>query len=169
MAFVVDGGLGLSNSNAYMSVAEFKSYHDDRGQSYGSFSDSQIEKAIVKASDYLDIRFTFVGYRLNQVQSMQWPRLNAYYPDGRIANGIPDEIKESCAEYALRALSSVLAPDPSIDPSGRPVLSDHSIVGPIESDKTFGGGGFSLTFKPYPIADQRLKDLAYGGTRVMRA
>ena len=169
MAFVVENVSGAANSNSYISVADFKSYHDDRGQSYASYSDSQIEKALVKASDYLDIRFTFIGIRQNLVQSMQWPRHNAFYSDGRYASGIPVEIQETCAEYALRALSSALAPDPAVDSSGRLVTSEHSIVGPIESDKSFSSGGVPLTFKPYPIADQRLRELAYGGNRVMRA
>jgi hypothetical protein len=169
MAFVVETGTGLTNSNAYTSVAAFKSYHDDRGNSYAGFTDSNIEKAIVRASDYLDTRFTFLGYRRNVSQSMEWPRYEAFYQDGRPANAVPVEIAEACAEYALRALSAPLAPDPVADASGRMVSAESKQVGPISISKQFSRDGSATSFKPYPAVDARLRELIVSGNRVLRA
>lgn len=169
MAFVVETGTGLANSNAYTSVSAFKSYHDDRGNSYSGYTDSQIEKAIVCASDYLDIRFTFIGYRRNVSQSMEWPRYQAFYRDGRLANGVPVEIAEACAEYALRALAAPLAPDPVADTSGRMVISETNQVGPISTSKQFSRDGSPAMFKPYPTVDSRLREIVITGQHVMRA
>lgn len=169
MAFVVETGTGLTDSNAYMSVAAFKSYHDDRGNSYASYSDPLIEKAIVRASDYIDTRFTFIGYRRNVTQSMEWPRYSAFYYDGRMANGVPVEVAEACAEYAFRSLSAPLAPDPVADASGRMLGVESKQVGPISVSKSFSRSGAFTTFKPYPIVDERLRQLLITGQTVLRA
>jgi hypothetical protein len=168
MPFVVESGLGLPDSNGYISVASFKAYHDDRGNSYATYSDALIEKAIVRASDYLDTRFSFIGIRRLVTQKMEWPRYNAFYHDGRIADSVPIEIAEACAEYALRSLAAALAPDPVSDTSGRMVTSETKEVGPISTSKTFARGGSATSFKPYPIVDATLKELVNSGNRVLR-
>lgn len=169
MAFVVESGVGLSNANAYLSVADFKSYHDDRGQSYASYSDSQIQYAIIKATDYLDYRFTFIGIRRLETQSLEWPRLNAFYSDGRMASLVPVEVQEACAEYAFRALSATLAPDPIYDDSNSLIANKTSKVGPLEVTKEYSRGGNPVMFRAYPAVDMRLKELVLNGHKVLRA
>jgi len=168
MAFVVETGSGLTNANAYVSVAAFKSYHDDRGNSYAGYADAAIEKAIVRASDYLDFRFTFIGYRTLVTQSMEFPRENAYYRDGRKAMGVPAEIAQACSEYALRALAAPLAPDPITDASGRSVILERKQLGPLEVEKEFSRDGSASSFKPYPAVDAMLRELVITGNFVAR-
>jgi len=170
MAFVVETGAGLSDANAYLSVAAFKAYHDDRGNSYYGYSDTLIEQAIVRASDYLDTRFGFIGMRLQVTQSMEWPRTNAFYWDGRTASSmVPAEVMEAVAEYALRALSKSLTPDPVADSSGRNVQSETKTVGPISVSKQYSQAGSFVSFTPYPIVDNRLRELVLTGRSVLRA
>jgi len=71
-----DNGI-IVGANAYITVAEFKAYHDARGGSYVGKSDPDIEKAIILATDYLDDRFNYVGRRRNLEQDTAWPRNNA--------------------------------------------------------------------------------------------
>lgn len=56
MAFVVEDDTGVKSANAYVSVQEFKDYHADRGNALSGGSGDQ-QKAIVKATDYIDKRF----------------------------------------------------------------------------------------------------------------
>lgn len=119
MAFTVEDGSALPDSNAYISVAFFQEYHADRGHaSAASLVDADVQTCIVRASDYIDKRFgrKFRGKRTHQQQAMEWPRLNAVDDDGFVlvtVDEIPRSLMKACAEYALRAaVYSELAPDP---------------------------------------------------------
>jgi hypothetical protein len=146
----------VSGANAYITVAEFKAYHAARSQSYGAATDPDIDAAIVRATDYLDTRFRFVGRKLTgRDQTTEWPRLGAWDRDRYIVNGIPEEVKEACAEYALRALTVTLAPDPTQAASGATVESYTTPVDVISESYTFAAGG-AFVMPKYPAADQKL-------------
>lgn len=176
MGFVVqaDGGASTPGANAYITVAFFKGYHEDRGNALPASpapADADIEKAIIRATDYLDGRFRFVGRRVyGRDQSTEWPRTNAYDIDRRYVNGIPDEIKEATAEYALRALTGALNPDPERDASGAVIVSKSEQVGPISESVTFAAGG-AFVMPKYPAADSKLRrtGLVQSGGDVIRA
>jgi hypothetical protein len=156
MALVLQDNTGtVAGANAYISVAAFKAYHDARGNTYAP-GDPAIEFAIIKATDYLDQRFNFVGRKLAaRDQETSWPRMNAYDSDRQLVNGIPLEVQEATAEYALRALTAILNPDPTRDASGATVQSKSEQVGPIAQSVTYVGGAVFIMPK-YPAADQRL-------------
>lgn len=171
MAFITEDGTGLLNSNAWISVAYFKDYHDTRGNDYsGAASDTVIEQKIVQATDYITRRFmgTWIGYRQGDNQSLDWPRISAFYPDGRAALGVPLELKQACAEYALRAIADTLAPDPTYDDTNAPIVSREEQVGPIREAYTFGYFGATTSFRKYPLADSLLKELTVRGRELLR-
>lgn len=158
MAFTVQNDTGSqAGANAYISVAEFKAYHDNRGNDYsGAADDTAIEYAIIKATDYIDQRFNFVGKKmLGRDQTTEWPRSNAWDKDRYYITDIPIELKDACAEYALRAISAVLNPDPTRDDSGQAVQSKSETVGPISESVTFTDGAV-FRMPKYPAADQKL-------------
>ena len=153
---VQDNNGSVAGANAYISVEEFKDYHEDRGTDTSDFDDEAIEKAIVRATDYLDQRFNFVGKkRLGRDQTTEWPRTDAWDRDRYYINDIPPEVKEACCEYALRALAAELNPDPERNASGVAVLSKSEAVGPISESVTFVGGAV-FQMPKYPAADQKL-------------
>jgi len=155
MAFSVQNDSGnVVDANSYILEGFFVSYHADRGNTYSATS-TEIEQALVKATDHLDVAFQFVGDRLNLDQSTAWPRRNAEDIDGYLRNGIPVEVKEAAAEYALIALTTSLDPTPVRDETGRTVISKTDVVGPIEESRTFAAGG-AFELPKYPIADQKL-------------
>lgn len=162
-----DDGL-VSAANAYIDVDFFKDYHDSRGNDYSSYSDAQIKVAIVKATDHLDQRFRYRGVKKNDRQVTQFPRIHLYDRDGDFVEGVPQEVKEADAEYAFRALSSSLQPDPDLDSSGRPVRSKREKVGPIETETEWLGTSAQLA--NYPAADLKLKRAGYvvEGNRLRR-
>lgn len=169
MALVLEDGTGLSTATAYIDVAFLKAFAEVEGLTLFPHNDTKLDFAIQRATRYLDTRFTFVGYRKLTTQRLEWPRSGAYYRDGRTADNVPLEVQEACAFYAQRSLDARLTPDPTYDDSGARVLRKVERVGPITQDVQFGYGGQQPTFRAYPEADRRLKELVINGKRLMRA
>lgn len=118
MPFTVEDGSGVPGANAYITVQEFRDHHADRGRDMTSLVDAQVQVSVVRATDYLDKRFSrrYRGVRLQKTQGLEWPRLDAYDDDDFLladVDEIPRQLKKACAEYALRAfIYGELAPDP---------------------------------------------------------
>jgi len=170
MAFTLQNDSGtVDDANAYIDTAFFKDYHKDRNNDF-SGGNGDIQKAIVRATDYLDQRFRFIGERPNVRQRTQWPRIDAEDIDDNLRSGIPFEVKEATAEYALQALTAVLNPEPDRDTTGRSVQSKREKVGPIEEELAFADGA---AWEPriIPAADMKLtmSGLVIEGTMLRRA
>lgn len=157
MAFTPQDDTGtVADANAYIDEDEFSAYHTDRGTDVSGYDEEVIQAAIVKATTYLDARFRFVGQRLNaREQSTEWPRSAAKDRDGRLVLGIPREIKNATAEYALRAITDELCPDPVRSDTGIPLQALRQTTGPFSESATYvPGGQFELPH--YPMADLQL-------------
>ena len=138
MAFLVEDGNGLAAANAYLSVADFKTHHDDRGGDYSAYTDPNIEAGIVQASDYIDKRFgrRFRGDKSTYAQGLEWPRVSAYTDEDYTFRDVPAPLQKATAEYALIVLQLArdLAPIPQ---------PGFSIVDPVTGEVTIGGGQVS--------------------------
>jgi len=161
MAFVVqDPDAPLEDANAYIEVQEFKDYHADRGTVYTA-EDTDIETAIVRATDYIDARWTFAGSREDADQSTECPRSGVYDPDTSWeVNGYPDELKEACAEYALATVDgTTLYASPDVDGTGRQVKSSRKKADVLEKEVEYFGptSGNKVFWKSYPVADGKMK------------
>lgn len=173
---IVEDGTGLEDSNSYASFADYVAYWADRGVS-ASEGQPAIEAALVKATDYLGIRFRWQGYRLTEEQALDWPRACVYGPEtydepgGSVLVGVPIQVVRATYEYARRALTAELAPDPTVSATGVALVKTRRKIGPIETEDEFNGSSAtSSTFKPYPAADRLLRDLIIPeGGRVYRA
>jgi hypothetical protein len=161
MAFVVqDPTTPKSDANAYIAVQTFKDYHDDRGNDYSSFSDTDIEKAIVRATDYIDSRWTFAGYRDDADQSTECPRSGVKDPrTGYWLDGYPSELEEACSEYALTALSGSLYATPNVDDTGKSVKSSRKKIAVLETETEYyqSGGTTSSKWLGHPVADGKMR------------
>lgn len=182
MALVVQTDDGTAaGANAYASVAEFKAYHTDRGNAYSAYSDPQISAAIIRATDFLDTRFSFRGVRLTTDQTTEWPRkagsemvltwfdidflpplVDAAFvalvgPNGEDILGIPDAVKRAVHEYAFRALGQPLFQDAPAPEGGR-LINQHTVrVDVIEESITYApsqSGSFAMP--AFPQADMWL-------------
>lgn len=152
MAFVAEDGTGLADANSLCSVAYADAYFADRGVAAWTGSNTVKEQKLVAATDYIETRW---GQRFRGAvqfpdtpQALSFPRTGIQSDDA-----VPVPIQKACAEYALRALSGALAPDPTVDASGRPVAMKRSKVGPIETEVAYAEGTRVNEFKPYPMAD----------------
>ena len=168
MAFTLQTQPPTAGANAYVSVADFRAYHTDRGRDVleATYADSAVQTAIVRATQYLDVRFEYVGYRYAADQSTEWPRTAAYDNRGDRLNGIPTPVVQATCEYAYRALTDELLADPARDDYGKAVKSKSEGVGPIrESVEYVEYGGFEMP--AYPMADRLLtsRGLVSGGAQ----
>ena len=156
-------------ANAYVDVAFLKTYHLARGVDIATYSDDLLSAAIIRATDYLDQRFNFVGRSLSETQTTQWPRLGAKDINRWLVEGIPNQVKNATAEYAKIALEQEINPNPERHESGVRVASIREKVGPIEESTSFAfGQGF--TMPRYPKADRMLtvNGLAIAGGQIRR-
>lgn len=168
MAFVVEDGTGISNSNSYASVDFADSYFADRNQTEWVGTDEIKQAALIRATDYIDVRFSnmFFGEKKLSTQAMSFPRVSDRFPE------MPVALQRACCEYALRALTAKLLPDPVIDATGQGLERIRERVGPIETETRYqyqGPGTVRTILRPYPFADGLLKDLIRSsGGRVIR-
>lgn len=167
--FVLEDGTGLSGSNSYASVAEWKAYWTDRAFDFSAFTDPNIQVALIKATDYIDTNFRnrFLGSFKVSTQALAWPRLNVYL-HCIAQTGVPINVKRATYEYAKRALTVELLPDPQdTDATGQVVGISRKKVGPIEIETTYASVG-ALSFHSYPAADKWLVDLMFSVDGVVR-
>lgn len=173
MAFTVEDGTGVAGANAYIEVAFADAYFTDRGVTAWTGDNATKQAAIIKATDYIETRWgdKFKGSpeHLDPRQPLGFPRACLYDRAGQLVEGIPEKLKKATAEYALRALSGELMPDPTVDASGAMVIGNRQKVGPIETEVTYAASMGVKTLKPYPAADRLLSEYVHGaGARAVR-
>jgi len=157
MPFTVEDGTGIANANSYVDTAFADEYFADRGVTAWAGDAAAKQGALIKATDYVEGRFgrRWIGEMANATQGLSWPRKDTDFD----IDEIPLKLKQACSEYALRALSGPLAPDPKTDASGITVVTTRKKVGPIETEFQPVGSGTPAMFKPYPAADMLLSGL----------
>lgn len=126
----------VENANAYVSAQQIREYWADRGVDLTAQSDEALEVASIKATDFLDARFSWVGYKLYRLQGTQWPRGGV----STFLRGIPDALCNAACSLAQRALTKPLMPDPTFEPTGQKVIESTKKVGPLEVSTKFSEG-----------------------------
>lgn len=162
MLAVQDDNGSVEGALSYVDATYFRAYHLDRGNNVSTYTDAQVESALVKATDYMDGRWSFIGQRSLPSQRTQWPRFDASDSDDQVRTGIPIEVKEAQCEYALVALTSRLDPNPTRDASGRGIKSKATTVGPISKEIVYDDS-IPFSAPKYPVADQKLRRLVSSG------
>lgn len=165
MAFVTEDGTGLANANSFVTQAEADAYFEDRANTVWEDTDDDVKLAsLVRSTDYINNRFVFKGSKFLDTQALEFPRLYA----GVDGAQMPEKLKRATYEYALRAISAALAPDPEFDDRNLQVESFTQKVGPLEESVTYKSGGQLTLFRAYPEADMLLRDLVIKSNRVIR-
>ncbi|MHB8523146.1 MAG: DnaT-like ssDNA-binding protein [Limisphaerales bacterium] len=79
-----EDGTGKADANTYASVADGDAYHD--GHLYASAwtvaATANKEAALVFATRLIDVEYQFNGFKANEGQALQWPRVSCPDPDG---------------------------------------------------------------------------------------
>lgn len=153
---VVEDGTGLVDSNSYVSLSEADDYWELRNEGssgWGALSDDAKTASLVRAAQYLDYAYRYVGDRYSTIQAMTWPRVVFFDADARamFADIIPQRIKDAQCELAREdaIVGKLLAP---VDRGGR-VQSES--VGPL-SVSYFADAPAT---KQFPLVDAILTDL----------
>jgi hypothetical protein len=197
MAFTVEDGSGLADANAYITAQEWQDHHVDRGVATandGTYGTTEIEAAIVNATDYVEKRFgkRFKGWKRSRAQALEWPRTDAYDDDQHTFDDVPLQLKKGVAEYALLVLQlgRNLAPVPGVSfPIIDPETGETSVQGSgfltrttekvdvIEDTKEFDSGNRPMTssgnittqqIPEYPQADMWIEELLTNERAVWR-
>lgn len=106
---------------------------------------------------------TSAGYS-GRPQVLEFPRQYLYDRAGIRVDAVPVKLQEATCEYAFRANSTTLAPDPTVDSSGLRVTGRKKKVGPIETDIQYAEEQMPVITKPYPAADRLLQEyMSIGG------
>lgn len=124
MSLIVETGAGLSNAQSYTSVAEADLYHSIRGSTlWPNMNESEKEMCLIRATDFMlqKYRLRWKGYRFVTTQALDWPRAGVVMEDFNGMYGlanvsyevVPVEVKNACAELALRASIGTLSEDRS--------------------------------------------------------
>lgn len=118
-------GAVVPGADSYLSLADALTYHNARGNTaWAALSEAAKEAALRKATDYMVqmYRSRWKGYRKDGTQTLDWPRTFVYlepfvhgivgtYPFLVADTIVPVEVKNACAELALRASTITLAAD----------------------------------------------------------
>ena len=173
MAIIVEDGTGVVGANAYTTTSFVDSYFSDRGISTWVGTTQQKEYAIIKATDYIETIYSnkFMGNKEfpSNPQGLSFPRVNIYDKNGDAISGVALNLKKACAEYSLRALSSSLLPDPTVDSAGLIIESTRKVVGPLEQESKYKTqGAVPVYIKPYPQADYLLSEFLTQSGKAVR-
>lgn len=145
MAFTLENGTGLSNSNSYAAVAFADTYHLDRGNTaWASATQTAKETALVRATDYIDGRYTFLDAKLLSTQSLLNPRT------GQTA--LSTALVRATAQLALHALTETFAVSMTTD---RVIERTEKLDGVAEVSEKFD----SAAVDRFPAITAMLKDL----------
>jgi len=137
MPFTVETGAGVSGANSYISVAAataLLSYHPNVAL-WTAATDGNKELALMRATDYLDVRWRWYGDALSDEQGLQWPRTKHFSGKGFVVNAgvIPEALKKATAYIAAEAIS-----DPDL-------LTEMSQTGAV---KQYFTEGLNVIFDP---------------------
>lgn len=149
MALIVQNDAGtVANANGYISNAYFKTHLADRAID-NEWSDADIDAAIVVATEFIDMRWSYRGALTTTDQTTQFPRT--------LFVGLPANLKKATAELALRQLR-LRDEDKSIfpDPVGDQVKRKKEKVGPIEEETEYELAP-STKFADFAIVEALLK------------
>lgn len=175
MALIKEDGSIVANANSYANATDADAYQANRGRTAWAEATAEVkDAALVRATDYIEGRFalSFVGDRINDVQTLSWPRTGARYPttgNDFPIDEVPVDVLNACVLYAdqvigpgddLEAMTE-LAVTPEIDDSGGTVTRSKEKVDVLETDTTFAGhasGSTSLRLiRPIPEADRLIR------------
>lgn len=172
MALTVEDGSVVAGADSYISVDFAQVYWEAHGLDATAFGEAALDVACRRATQYLDLVNDWKGCALSpETQALEWPRYgvvdhrNVYLAE----DAVPLAVQEACAEYAFRALTVDLMPDPELDDTGRSVVATREKIGPIDVSVEYTGGQ-GAAIRRYPVADRLIRHLVKPRTgRVYRA
>ena len=141
----VESGSGSATADSYISLTDAATRHTNLGNTAWAAlaSDTVREQYLRRATEYMEgaYRLRWKGYRKTATQALSWPRSFVYlepfvqgavgsYPYLVSDTTVPNEVKNACADLALKAATVTLADD-----LGQAVVREKIDVIEVEYDK----------------------------------
>lgn len=101
---IIEDGTGVTDANAYISVAELQAYATARNLTISTDNDVLEASIVVASADFMSVNYIYAGTALTETQGMQLPTDIV---------GINKDIKKGSCEAALLQLKGKLFVDPS--------------------------------------------------------
>ena len=155
MALIVEDGIGLVNSNAYIDVAYLDDYAALRGIVLTA-TVAEKEAAIITCTlDFMDVYYCYKGDKLNEDQALALPTDLV---------GINNDIQNSCANGSVLQLKGLLLIDTSTISQLGDVKSQMDKLDVLETKTEYVEGSANSYKRDTPIIDRLLsKYLCLGG------
>lgn len=136
ITLVVEDGTGLATANTYTSAMDADLYNANLGRAEWTVLDADAKaSALIKATQFIDASFQWIGVRMFRVQTLAWPRHAGLVAsgesvllvdrDGFDIEGVPGQVPRAVAEAAFLSLSNDLFQ--IADPNGK-VIRDKTDV-----------------------------------------
>jgi hypothetical protein len=167
MSLLVEDGSIIPGAESYVSVIYADTYHLLHGNSdWALLSNDQKEQSLRNGTEAVTQLYSFLwkGFRVNDTQSLDWPRTKVYlnrlqYQNTELSNTlIPDDLKKVVCILSLKSRTEDLVPDLEskvIMETVGPITTKYSEASPTRKQFT----AISLILKPY---------LNSGGSKVIR-
>jgi len=162
MAFVVEDGTGLTTSNSYISTASFKSYWADRNVTFTE-SDSAIQAWLIRATEYSDTQYYYIGCKADIKQALEFPRVG--FRDNKGVCYTSTDLPKYLL-YGICELAYVLKSESSLTPNKinkcvtnkkiGPLSVTYANTGSISSPNEYGQAGIWFSYISKRIAPQVL-------------
>jgi hypothetical protein len=105
VAFIVEDGTGIEDSNAYVNSEYVENYLlSERLDQFKALSDEDKEAAIIAGTQLVDISYEYIGNRASLEQGLNWPRVDAEY-QGFVIEGVPSAVKKATCEAVWLAMT----------------------------------------------------------------
>jgi hypothetical protein len=119
LLLIKETGVGLANANAYADAADGDAYHDGHlyATAWTAATLANKEKALVMATRLIDGQFQFAGWKANELQGLQWPRVSVRDPDGE-DDLPPDVVPKAVIEATCELARALLIADRTAAPVG---------------------------------------------------
>jgi hypothetical protein len=150
VTIAVEGGAGLPGANSYINDSFITDYfNDQRFARWNALDQPQKDTALVTASQFIDLSFKWIGKRKSIEQGLNWPRVEAYWPNTEtLIAGIPLPVKKAAAEAVW-----ILIEQGDAGGSLFPIIEDAQVkrekLGALEQEyfekKTTGTGSTDAT------------------------
>lgn len=126
----------IVGTNSYLTLAEFKSQADDLGRDYSSYTDAQIEAALIESSlFYIDPVYKFKGSKLDSAQEMDLPTTEVAISD----------IAKGAFQAAWQAVTGTLFVIQSPEFNGE-VIKERKKLATLEKEVEYRAGSTPTVF-----------------------
>jgi len=151
MALIVEDGTVVENANSYITLEYLVNYWALRGTTFTQ-DDETLINYIIKATQYIDMKYNFRGCSTEQEQDLSFPRLYLYDREGYLVIGIPKRLMKAVCESAKLLINGTNLFE--AEESG--VGAKSVTVGPIKTAYSYTNG--NSVKKTYNSIASYLKD-----------